>query len=217
MPFESQHATSPYTNEQELATCEEEIWNILHNRIKQLLSVGLDKVFIPIQFAQLDVLACILAYPLDLLVEVLRKTKIIQKNDHIRVEKLSSSLRFHTTIYTNKRAKWVRFDREDTDREPSQATPGGKRSGRSSSGSSPGTPNDMKRARRQQTTPSPQATPSPAGSPLLINPAHKFYVRDCLLHCHATCLRYSYYLLPASQYQYVADEAISDTDSCLNE
>jgi hypothetical protein len=48
MPFENQALTSSHTMSQELATCMEEMFDILHNRIAQLLPDGLDKDFIPI-------------------------------------------------------------------------------------------------------------------------------------------------------------------------
>jgi hypothetical protein len=167
---------SQNTHSQELATRGEEIFNILHDRIAEFLAVGFDKVFVPIQVDQLEVLASILAYPVALLIELLRNTKIIQKNNQIRVDKLGSSLRFHTTIFINDHVRWVRFDGVNTDSAVPIATPGGKRSGRSSPGSSPDTPHGMKRARSSDlATPSPQAAvPSSPVSPHLMNPAHKY-------------------------------------------
>jgi hypothetical protein len=69
MPFKMQELAPKNRILQELVPLRQEICDIIHNRITQLLSVGLDKVFIPIQIADLDVLASILAYRLDLIVE----------------------------------------------------------------------------------------------------------------------------------------------------
>jgi hypothetical protein len=60
MPFEKQDGIAKHTISPELVASREEIFDILHNRIAQLLPVGLDKAFIPVKFDRLDVLASLL-------------------------------------------------------------------------------------------------------------------------------------------------------------